>query len=379
MKTKLWLAFALFLLPFTTQAANLRDFKDYQVIPAWSSLAFEALLKADVISGTGDGYLKPDATINRAEFLKILLEATDKDLIDPRPNSFLDVHPEHWFYQYVETAKSLGWIDGYPNGTFGPGNLINRAEMAKLINQAFDISTTTEPTDRHWYDSHVRALYGNNLLPYNVSQHSFGADRNPTRAEAFEQMYRALQSRYTGQAATSNQTTVSTNTTGSADPYNLQANFSLTMAVTPSAGRLDLKRPDSQAQKVPATPGQKDLTIAKLEMVARNGDVQLSDLQLRRIGNGSINDFSALWMEVNNQPISAKMTPSNDLVALNFTSPLTVQNNRITVINLKADISSNANVGNSERFVLFLPDWINANTNEKIGLFPLGGSDVEIK
>lgn len=372
------LCLSLALLSSTTFAIGLKDYSDYKVLPAWSSTAFDALLKAKVISGTGSGELQPDATINRAEFTKILLEATDKPLIDPRPNTFNDVHPEHWFYKYIETAADLGWVTGYNNGSFKPGNTINRAEIAKLINKAFEIPSAGEPTDTTWYDAEVRALAKKNLLPYNVSKHAFGADRTPSRAEAFEQIYRALQYKYSGNTAPKNPSTV-TKSDGSINSYDVAANFSLTMAVTPSAGRLDLKRPDSQAKEVIVNPGQKNITIAQLEMVARNGNVNLSDLQFRRIGNGSIADFDKLWLEVNNQPISAKSSPENDLVAINFTAPLTLATNRIAVLNLKADIASSAKIGNSERFVLYLPDWINANTNEKIGLFPLGGSDVEIR
>ena len=368
---------SLLLLTSTVFAANLKDYTDYEALPAWSETSFDALLKAQIISGTDGGELKPNATINRAEFLKILLKATDQTLVDPRPNTFIDVHPEHWFYQYVETAKKLNWVDGYPDGSFKPGNNINRAEMAKLINKAFGITTQTEPTDSAWYDADVRALSDNNLLPYNVSKSAFGASRNPIRAEAFEQIYRALQYKYTNKAAPSNATQVKTST-GNETGYDVAANFSLTMAVTPNAGRLDLKRPDSQSQKVPVTQGQKNVTIAQIEFVARQGDVNLSGLQFRRIGNGSISDFEYLWLDTNSQT-GPKQKSNSDLVTMSFGSPLTLKQNTVTVINLKADIAQSAKIGASERFVLYLPDWINANTNEKIGLFPLGGSDVIIK
>ena len=47
------------LLTSTVFAANLKDYSDYKTLPEWSSLAFEALLKAQVISGTDAGKLNP--------------------------------------------------------------------------------------------------------------------------------------------------------------------------------------------------------------------------------------------------------------------------------------------------------------------------------
>lgn len=47
--------------------------------------------------------------------------------------SFSDVPPSHLAFQAVEYLKAQGIIAGYGDGTFRPGNMVNRAEAVKII------------------------------------------------------------------------------------------------------------------------------------------------------------------------------------------------------------------------------------------------------
>lgn len=47
--------------------------------------------------------------------------------------SFPDVKINDWFYQYVESIKDWGIINGQGDGTFAPEKGINRAEFSKMI------------------------------------------------------------------------------------------------------------------------------------------------------------------------------------------------------------------------------------------------------
>jgi len=46
---------------------------------------------------------------------------------------FPDVGTDRWSYSFVETLYNWSVVDGYPDGTFGPGKNINRAEIAKMV------------------------------------------------------------------------------------------------------------------------------------------------------------------------------------------------------------------------------------------------------
>lgn len=45
--------------------------------------------------------------------------------------------PAHWFAPFVCGAKYNGWVKGYSDGSFGPGLQINRAEAVKIVLNAF--------------------------------------------------------------------------------------------------------------------------------------------------------------------------------------------------------------------------------------------------
>jgi hypothetical protein len=142
-----------------------------------------AYVKAEgIVEGYADGTFKPDQTINRAEFTKIILIAIGGDS-DCSTSAFRDVPLRTWFAPYVCGAKAHRLIDGYPDGTFRPSVNINFAESAKIITQAFDM--TNNPTDI-WYEGYVRALADAKAIPTSIS--SF--DKNITRGEMAEMIYR---------------------------------------------------------------------------------------------------------------------------------------------------------------------------------------------
>ena len=50
---------------------------------------------------------------------------------------FLDVKEGGWYYGAVQSLWKQGIIKGYPDNTFKPARLINRAENAVMLNRAF--------------------------------------------------------------------------------------------------------------------------------------------------------------------------------------------------------------------------------------------------
>jgi hypothetical protein len=106
-------------------------FSDVQVWDkAYEEIA--ALKDLGVLGGYPDGTFKPRGNINRAELLKILMEGFHSAQLKGETECFPDVGSE-WFAQYVCAAKHLGWVGGYPDGTFRPANSVNRAEAIKIV------------------------------------------------------------------------------------------------------------------------------------------------------------------------------------------------------------------------------------------------------
>jgi hypothetical protein len=125
--------------------------------------AIQSLASQGIVQGYSDGTFRPNAEINRAELLKILLAGFTPDEAKNESDCFTDV-VEEWFAQYVCAAKRLEWVDGYADNTFKPGQTVNRAEAIKIITTAFGYSATSStvqvPSDvatEDWFYPYVQA------------------------------------------------------------------------------------------------------------------------------------------------------------------------------------------------------------------------------
>lgn len=95
--------------------------------------AVEYLQSVDILRGYPDGTFRPTGTINRAELLKILVAGTG---VQPPPDLFMACFPDvldQWFAPYVCYAQQAGWVQGYPDGTFGPERPVTFAEAVKML------------------------------------------------------------------------------------------------------------------------------------------------------------------------------------------------------------------------------------------------------
>ncbi|MBU2524309.1 S-layer homology domain-containing protein, partial [Patescibacteria group bacterium] len=77
---------------------------------------------------------------NRGEAIGLILEALAVEPSDPSEISFPDVSKNHPYAGYIEKAKKLGIISGRPDGTFGPDDNVNRAETMKMTMNALQIT-----------------------------------------------------------------------------------------------------------------------------------------------------------------------------------------------------------------------------------------------
>lgn len=77
----------------------------------------------------------------------------DKPSTEPSPSptakslKFTDVPEELWAYPYIESLAERGIMNGFPDGTFKPGNNITRAEFASVLTRAFEQKPTSELPD----------------------------------------------------------------------------------------------------------------------------------------------------------------------------------------------------------------------------------------
>ena len=117
---------------FTTESS----FTDVKA-GAWYNNSIATLEKAGVIVDTAKGgAFRPNEAITRAELAAMLAQFSDAKPV--KGVKFSDVSAEHWAYEAIAIAAKMGWIEGYPDGTFRPDATITRAEMMTLVNRALE-------------------------------------------------------------------------------------------------------------------------------------------------------------------------------------------------------------------------------------------------
>lgn len=114
--------------------------------------AIEYLKAQGFISGYPDGTFKPAQIVNRAEAIKIILSAKGIATKDATTTSFKDVAASDWFAKYVETAKALAIVNGNPDGTFAPARNVNKVELLKMLLLAYEVKFVN-------YQPPVKPLY----------------------------------------------------------------------------------------------------------------------------------------------------------------------------------------------------------------------------
>lgn len=107
--------------------------------------ALKYLKDNGIMTGYPDGSFRPDKQVNRAEVIKIIVKALGepKD-IGLHRNCFKDVK-EEWFAPYGCYAKWKGWVKGYEDGGYHPSNDVTRAELLKMIIEAYGLTLETAP------------------------------------------------------------------------------------------------------------------------------------------------------------------------------------------------------------------------------------------
>lgn len=97
------------------------------------SEAVTVLSNLDILNGYEDGTFKPEATITRAEMAKIVCETLGYYGMGSDKTPFDDVEPKHWAAGYINIAASLGIINGYGNGKFGPEDTVTYEQAVKMV------------------------------------------------------------------------------------------------------------------------------------------------------------------------------------------------------------------------------------------------------
>jgi len=163
--------------------------------------AVTALVDEGIFEGYPDGSFQADGDINRAELLKILIEGQE---LNPNEAVYKDCFPDvgtDWYAKYVCYAADQGWVGGYPDGYFRPGNTVNKVEALKILFNVYEAGYVEGAVVAElpypdvaldaWYSIFV--WYAANLgILSEDSGSNFNAENGRTRGEMSQELYRYL-------------------------------------------------------------------------------------------------------------------------------------------------------------------------------------------
>ena len=116
----------------------------------WAANYIGYMEQFGIVRGYSDGTFRPNAPITRAEFAAICCRF--EQLTDGTA-TFTDVPASHWAAKSIAYAATRGWVTGYADGTFKPGNNITRAEVAAVTCRLLERNA-----DKEYIRAHLKEL-----------------------------------------------------------------------------------------------------------------------------------------------------------------------------------------------------------------------------
>ena len=96
----------------------------------------ETIRALGILSGDESGNLNLSSPVTRAEFVKMMTAAsTYQDAVGTGQGAslFTDVKSGYWANGYIQLAVEQGWVTGYVDGSFRPGNSITLEEACTAL------------------------------------------------------------------------------------------------------------------------------------------------------------------------------------------------------------------------------------------------------
>lgn len=176
--------------------------KDYE--GHWAQQTIQSWLDNGWLKGFGDGSVKPNQTITRAEFMTLINRSyhfTEQSKV-----KFTDVPSTSWAYSEVAKAVAAGYIQGF-NNEMRPNAPINRQEAAVIVTKLLKLSAGDTEVLKGFSDAGQMASWSKGSIAAAVTagvlkgypDGTFGPVKALTRAESLALIDAAVSR--TGQSA----------------------------------------------------------------------------------------------------------------------------------------------------------------------------------
>jgi hypothetical protein len=175
---------------------------------AWVAPILEDLAQRRLIKGFPDGTFRPNDPMTRAEFATQLSHLF---VLSPQmaPSTvYGDVDPNHWAIQHIQSAIAMGFLTGYPDGTFRPEAKVTRLQVMLALANGLNLKSSSSPervlqgyldADQvpPWARTALITALEANLVVNHPNPKRLEPNRDATRAEVVTMLRQTLV--YTGQ------------------------------------------------------------------------------------------------------------------------------------------------------------------------------------
>lgn len=178
--------------------ANAPLFTDIQ--GHWAEDFITGMARQNFIGGFEDGSFRPDMPINRAQYASLVVNA-----FNPAARRaaivFSDVAANFWAKSFIDRAYQAGFISGFPDGSFRPGqNILRLQVLASLVTglglTGADLNALNAYDDRaaipQYAQNQVSIATRQDLVVNFPNLRQLNPNRDATRAEVVASVYQAL-------------------------------------------------------------------------------------------------------------------------------------------------------------------------------------------
>ena len=305
------------------------------------------LYQRGIIEGYPDGSFRPNEMVNRAQALKILFLAR-YGAVEELQNSgvFSDVLNDQWYTRFVMRGVQDGIISGYPDRSFRPERVVNTVEILKMTVLIFGLELN---------------------LPYSYTDLEVGWY---TPYVGAGQTYKLFLDRFS-QLFPSQSLTRG------------EVSFLVSQILKHIEGENSTLREGFEVSLSPNTSttgiviNSSNHAVFTTVSITKDEDIDtvvLSSIRVTRFGNGAAHDFDTVWIEHDGQVITDKQPFNTDHTALLTFSPqffITSQSPSVD-LDIVADLSGSGG-DNSHALGIAQPSHINSSVISIRGNFPIQG------
>lgn len=101
----------------------------------WAYEAIKALTTKKIVSGNPDGTYKPEESVTREQFVKMIVLAFEIPL-NAKNSKFTDIASDRWSAVFINTAVERGIVMGMPDGSFMAEQPVTRQDAAVMLLRA---------------------------------------------------------------------------------------------------------------------------------------------------------------------------------------------------------------------------------------------------